>query len=77
MDFPRAVAPVVLGVLAGLFLLGGLSMFLSAKSAVHEIEGLVSLLVAAVLTAGAVVSYGLYRLRLDYWHSVTKPVSSS
>jgi hypothetical protein len=64
---PRCVAPLVLGILAGLSYLTYAGIMLSAKGAVHEIEAFVAFLIGTVWVVGAVLAYGVYRLRLDVW----------
>lgn len=64
---PRAVAPWALGTLAVVFLLSGIAIGVLGKSAVHEIEGLIAILIAAVFLIGAVTSHGLYQMRRQLW----------
>ena len=46
----------ILFLLAALTHLAGIALFSQAKSALHEVEGFVVLLIAAVLLAGATIA---------------------
>ena len=54
----------ILFLLAVLSLLAGIAIFSQAKSAIHEIEGFVVLLISAVLLSGAAIVDSIVHQRL-------------
>lgn len=65
----RSVAAPILAILSALHGTAAFVFVTGGRTSANEVEGFLLGLIASVLLVGAILSYGLVRLRSELWHS--------